>query len=57
MAGKTVTSDLSLGVAVDAKTHIDSFNRLDPGHRLYRTMTSLTRNFGVNVNAMTEPNE
>src|SRR5579864_5515137 len=52
MADVAVLGCSALGVAVDAKPHVDLMHRLYPFHRLDRSMTSLASEAGIDMRTM-----
>jgi hypothetical protein len=57
MTDRAIGRDFALGVAVDAKTHVDFVNRNHAIHRLHIAVTLLTSDSGIDVRFMREANE
>src|SRR6267154_6265558 len=57
MTSDAVERGFALGVAIDAKVHVDFINRHDAIHRLDRSVTALALDSGVDMRVMREADE
>src|SRR5712672_3335048 len=57
MTADAVQRGFALGMAIDAKAHVDFINRHDAIHRLDRSVTALALDSGVDMRVMREADE
>src|SRR5258708_20314880 len=57
MTSDAVERGFALGVAIDAKVHVDFIDGHDAIHRLDRSVTALALDSGVDMRVMREANE